>query len=170
VRCDSGGACWCAMRCPQTTTASKRHCSIVLWSCSRSSDSVARRSASLADIGLISSIPTPIPTPTPIGVPNESAGDTQAKNLYSLFLHHHLRTLRGLLIVASTPVSSRRGLPVDAEFCLDLIDPNQGPAGATYSRSAISCAQDSGLISAFGKLPAERVASAVTSGGSSSSQ
>jgi hypothetical protein len=40
----------------------------------------------LAD-GLVGSIPTPIPTP--IAVPNESAGDTQAKNLFSLFLHHH---------------------------------------------------------------------------------
>jgi hypothetical protein len=39
---------------------------------------------------LVSSIPTPIPIPTPIAVPNESAGDTQAKNLFSLFLHHHL--------------------------------------------------------------------------------
>jgi hypothetical protein len=89
----------CAMRCPQTTTASKRHCSMVLWPCSRSSDSVARRSASLADIGLISSIPTPIPTPTPIGVPNESAGDTQAKNLCSLFLHHHSPFTRTVAMV-----------------------------------------------------------------------
>ena len=56
----------------------------------RSSDSVATRSArSLADIGLVSSIPTPI------AVPNESAGDTQAKNLFSLFLHHHLRSAHG---------------------------------------------------------------------------
>jgi hypothetical protein len=44
----------------------------------------------------VSSIPTPIPIPTlipiptPIAVPNESAGDTQAKNLFSLFLHHRL--------------------------------------------------------------------------------
>jgi hypothetical protein len=91
VRCDSGRARWCAKRCPQTTTASKRHCSIVVWLCSRSSDSVATRSArSLADSGLVSSIPTPIPIPTPIAVPNESVGDTQAKNLFSLFLHHHL--------------------------------------------------------------------------------
>jgi hypothetical protein len=26
-----------------------------------------------------------------IAVPNELAGDTQAKNLFSLFLHHHKR-------------------------------------------------------------------------------
>jgi hypothetical protein len=49
-----------------------------------------RSARSLADIGLVRSIPTPIPIPTPIAVPNESAGDTQAKNLFSLFLHHHL--------------------------------------------------------------------------------
>ncbi|ESQ15594.1 MAG: hypothetical protein N838_28910 [Thiohalocapsa sp. PB-PSB1] len=42
----------------------------------------------MADSGLVSSIPTP----TPIAVPNESAGDTQAKNLFSLFLHHHFVT------------------------------------------------------------------------------
>jgi hypothetical protein len=62
------------------------HRSVVLWPGQRRSDSVATRSArSLADIGLVSSIPIP----TPIAVPNESAGDTQAKNLFSLFLHHH---------------------------------------------------------------------------------
>jgi hypothetical protein len=99
VRCESGRARWCAMRCAQTTTTSKRHCSIVVWPCSRRSDSVATRSArSLADSGLVGSIPTPIPTlipiPTPIAVPNESAGDTQAKNLFSLFLHHHLGDCR----------------------------------------------------------------------------
>jgi putative ATPase len=31
-----------------------------------------------------------MPIPTPIAVANESAGDTQANNLFSLFLHHHL--------------------------------------------------------------------------------
>jgi succinylglutamate desuccinylase len=36
---------------------------------------------------LVSSIPTPI------AVPNESAGDTQAKHLFSLFLHHHLSAI-----------------------------------------------------------------------------
>jgi hypothetical protein len=45
-------------------------------------------SEELEDIGLVSSIPTPIPTP--IAGAKESAGDTQAKNLISLFLHHHL--------------------------------------------------------------------------------
>jgi small subunit ribosomal protein S7 len=34
--------------------------------------------------GLVGSIATPM------AVPNDSAGDTQAKNLFSLFLHHHL--------------------------------------------------------------------------------
>jgi hypothetical protein len=47
-------------------------------------------SEELEDIGLVGSIPTPIPIPTPIAVANESAGDTQANNLFSLFLHHHL--------------------------------------------------------------------------------
>jgi hypothetical protein len=52
-------------------------------------------SEELEDSGLVSSIPTPIPIPipTPIAVPNESAGDTQAKNLFRLFLHHHLGRL-----------------------------------------------------------------------------
>jgi hypothetical protein len=40
-------------------------------------------SEELEDIGLVNSISTPI------AVPNELAGDTQAKNLFSLFLHHH---------------------------------------------------------------------------------
>jgi hypothetical protein len=50
VRCDRGRARWCAMRCLQTTTASKRHCSIVVWPCSRSSDSVAKKSRVVEDI------------------------------------------------------------------------------------------------------------------------
>ena len=40
-------------------------------------------SEELEDSGLVGSIPTPM------AVPNESAGDTRAKNLFSLFLHHH---------------------------------------------------------------------------------
>ncbi|HCS91556.1 MAG TPA: hypothetical protein DIW77_16310 [Chromatiaceae bacterium] len=48
----------------------------------------------MADSGLVNSMPMPMPMPMPIPMPiavsNESAGNTQAKNLFSLFLHHHL--------------------------------------------------------------------------------
>ncbi len=113
MRCDSGRARWCAMRCPQTTTASKRHCSIVVWLCSRSSDSVATRSArSLADSGLVSSIPTPMPIPSLIPIPNESAGDAQAKNLFSLFLHHHLVCGEDPGLQPYLPGKARRSRPI----------------------------------------------------------
>jgi hypothetical protein len=46
--------------------------------------------------------------PTPIAVPNESAGDTQAKNLFSLFLHHHLRIFAPRNVFAALPKASLR--------------------------------------------------------------
>ena len=59
--------CRCAMRCPQTTTGSRGHCSIVVWLSWRSSDSAATRSARrLGNTGSVRSIPIPIPIPIPI--------------------------------------------------------------------------------------------------------
>jgi hypothetical protein len=51
-------------------------------------------------------MPTLIAIPTPIAVPNESAGDTQAKNLFGLFLHHHLLCILAVnLNLTDTPTT-----------------------------------------------------------------